>query len=113
MSQPEIKVETKPTAAPAAAAPILKKDPTPVFSIPATKSDKDFITKQSDRTGKTQKELLGMAVGASSSKIMALPDYVEPIVEVKVKAPKKVKVVKAAGHKEEPVLITPAMLAAK
>ena len=70
------------TAAPAPVAPLLKKEPTPVFSIPATATNKEFITKQSERTGKTQKELLMLAITAATELILGLPDYAEPVPEV-------------------------------
>lgn len=80
-----------PAATPApATAPVanLKKGPSPVFSIPATNADKTFISLQASRTGKSQKELLHMAVESARKAIEALPKYVEPVVEVKSKAKK-------------------------
>lgn len=93
MSEQKNATTTKPanttaTAATPAAAPVLKKGPSPVFSIPATKVDKEYISLQSDRTGKTQKELLSLAINSARKAIDALPKYVEPQLEVKVKAKK-------------------------
>jgi hypothetical protein len=104
-----------PAAAPAPAAPILKKDPTPVFSIPVTKDNKEFITKQSERTGITQKQLLFLAITAAHELILGMPDYVEPAPVVKVVAPKKekapAKAKKAktgkAAREEEKMVIEP------
>jgi hypothetical protein len=88
-------VAVKAAAAPTPAAPVavpapanLKKGPAPVFSIPATEADKTFVALQSDRTGKTQKELITMALASARKQIEALPKYVEPITEVKVKVKK-------------------------
>ncbi len=79
-----------PTAvAPAAApTPALKKGPSPVFSIPATKADKDFISLQSSRTGVSQKDLLKLAIETAREVISKLPKYVEPAPEVAVKSKK-------------------------
>lgn len=90
--KPNAPKTNKPTATAAAAnppaQPKLKKGPSPVFSIPATKTDKEYIALQSTRTGKSQKELLTMAINLARTAINALPKYVEPVVEVKAKAKK-------------------------
>jgi len=69
-------------------APALKKGPSPVFSIPATKEDKTYIGLQSTRTGKSQKDLLAMSIASARKAIEALPNYVAPEPVVKVKAKK-------------------------
>jgi hypothetical protein len=83
----------------------LKKGPAPVFSIPATAADKNFISLQSDRTGLTQKELITMSVNSARKYIEALPKYVEPVPEVKVKA-KKATEAEAALATATPALAT-------
>ena len=83
----ETVAEVTPAPAPVAKS-ILKKGPSPVFSIPATKENKEYISLQSTRTGKSQKELLTMAINAAREAINALPKFVEPVVEVKAKAKK-------------------------
>ena len=88
-------VSTKPATS-TSATPALKKGPSPVFSIPATKAAKDFISMQSDRTGKSQKELLDMAIEAGRKQIEGLPKYVEPQVEVKASKAKKADAAEAA-----------------
>lgn len=68
--------------------PLLKKGPSPVFSIPATEADKNFITLQSARTGLSQKALLTMGITAAKEAIEALPKYVAPAPKVATKAAK-------------------------